>query len=394
MSSSLLRFLRAPTSDDYQQSQVARLLHVMLLVAAAATLSTGCLTLAVGWLAIAATLLVATALCVAGIAFGHQHRHDLSALTLCVAALGGILGAALLGEGLYDESVFALPIFVIAATFLFSRRSALWLATAAAITLLLTLYALQNRSAVHAVQIHPASLLRVVVLAVIVLTAAGVAWVVREGWDANLASLIESYESTIRGWARALDYKGGDIAGHSQRVTDLSVALAQRLGCSAEELDATRWGAYLHDVGKMAIPDRILLKPGPLDPDERRIIERHPLLGRSFIDDIPFLKSAAAVVYAHHERWDGGGYPEGLRGEEIPLVARVFTVADQWDALNSDRPYRNAWPKDDIVAYLHDNTGLIYDPRIVAALIELLDEDADRWVGLPAAAPELFAAAP
>jgi HD-GYP domain-containing protein (c-di-GMP phosphodiesterase class II) len=132
-------------------------------------------------------------------------------------------------------------------------------------------------------------------------------------------------------------------------------------------------GAYLHDIGKMSIPDQILHKPGPLNVEEWEIMKQHPVRSREFIAEIPFLQSAIPVAYSHHERWDGNGYPEGLRGEQIPLPARIFTVIDNWDALNSDRPYRKAWSRDEVINYLQEQAGSIFDPQVVKAFLESLE---------------------
>jgi putative nucleotidyltransferase with HDIG domain len=187
--------------------------------------------------------------------------------------------------------------------------------------------------------------------------------------------LRESYDLTLQGWARALEYRDGETAGHTRRVTELSVALAKRLGLSDDEIRNLQRGAYLHDIGKMAIPDNILLKPGPLTEEEWKFMRQHPVRAREFISEIPYLQPAIQVAYSHHERWDGKGYPEGLGGDQIPLPARIFTVIDNWDALNSDRPYRKAWPREKVIAYLRDNAGSIFDPQVVQAFLGILERE-------------------
>jgi HD-GYP domain-containing protein (c-di-GMP phosphodiesterase class II) len=130
----------------------------------------------------------------------------------------------------------------------------------------------------------------------------------------------------------------------------------------------------MHDIGKLAIPDDVLLKAGTLNDDEKKIIQQHPLYAKQMIADVAFLQPCLDIVYSHHERWDGQGYPEGLKGEEIPINARIFAVVDQWDALLSDRPYRKAWNRDDVIAYLQENSGKIFDSRIVDAFMALIHE--------------------
>ena len=157
------------------------------------------------------------------------------------------------------------------------------------------------------------------------------------------AELFQAYDATIEGWSRALDYRDHETEGHSRRVTELTLRLARALGMNEEELVHVRRGALLHDIGKMGVPDRVLLKPGPLDDGEWEIMRRHPSLAREMLWPITFLRPALNIPYCHHEKWNGSGYPQCLQGEQIPLAARLFAVVDVWDALRSDRPYRKAW---------------------------------------------------
>ncbi|NWG21181.1 MAG: HD-GYP domain-containing protein [Chloroflexi bacterium] len=160
--------------------------------------------------------------------------------------------------------------------------------------------------------------------------------------------------------------------GHSERVTELTLQLARRLQVPAEELDHIRRGALLHDIGKMGIPDHILLKPGPLSVDEWAIMREHPVHAFRWLAPIPFLRPALAIPYAHHERWDGSGYPRGLHGDQIPLAARIFAVVDVWDALRSSRPYRAAWSEEQTIAYLSSLAGTHFDPQIVETFLAML----------------------
>lgn len=152
----------------------------------------------------------------------------------------------------------------------------------------------------------------------------------------------------------------------------MGTRLAEALGMPAAEIVQLRRGALLHDIGKLAVPDDILLKPAGLDEDELKIMQKHPLYAKQMLAGIPFLEPAMAVAYSHHERWDGQGYPEGLKGEEIPLVARLFAVIDTWDALNSERVYRPAWSPEQAKAYLKENAGIQYDPHIVDVFLGML----------------------
>jgi len=178
-------------------------------------------------------------------------------------------------------------------------------------------------------------------------------------------SLRQAYDATIEGWARALELRDGDTEGHSNRVATLAVQLARLVGMKETELINLRRGALLHDIGKMGIPDTILLKTTELTDKEWQIMRMHPTLGKNMLSSIEFLKDSVDVAYCHHEKWDGTGYPQGLKGEEIPLIARVFSVIDGWDALRSDRPYRKAVSDDEAWKYIVENIGKAYDPGIV-----------------------------
>lgn len=178
-----------------------------------------------------------------------------------------------------------------------------------------------------------------------------------------------AYESTIEGWSRALDLRDKETEGHSQRVTDLTVRIAMEIGIRDEELAHIRRGALLHDIGKMGVPDAILLKPGPLDEAEREAMCKHPVYAYHLLMPIAYLRPAIDIPYCHHERWDGKGYPRGLKGEEIPLAARVFAVVDVWDALRSDRPYRPARSVEETVAYMASQSGAHFDPEIVKVFL-------------------------
>jgi len=187
--------------------------------------------------------------------------------------------------------------------------------------------------------------------------------------------LLKAYDATIEGWAHALELRDQETEGHSQRVVGLSLLLAKEFGFDDQELAHLRRGILLHDIGKMAIPDKILHKPGPLTEDEWTVMRQHPVFAYEMLKEIDYLKPALDIPHFHHERWDGSGYPEGLKGEEIPLVARIFAVVDIWDALTSDRPYRGAWSQEKTRQYLRDQAGKELDPEIVRVFLALIDGD-------------------
>jgi putative nucleotidyltransferase with HDIG domain len=181
--------------------------------------------------------------------------------------------------------------------------------------------------------------------------------------------LVTAYDTTLEGWAKVLELRNLEIEGHSQRVTDLTLRLARAMGIDGDDLDHIRRGALLHDIGKMAIPDRILLKAGPLTDEEWEIMHRHPIYAVEMLHAVPFLRPALDIPRYHHERWDGSGYPQGLKGEEIPLAGRIFAVVDVWDALCSDRPYRSAMPPEEACKIIQQESGAHFDPRIVEVFL-------------------------
>jgi PAS domain S-box-containing protein/putative nucleotidyltransferase with HDIG domain len=181
-----------------------------------------------------------------------------------------------------------------------------------------------------------------------------------------------AYDSTIEGWSRALDYRDKETEGHSQRVTDMTIKIAREMGMNEVELMHVRWGTLLHDIGKMGIPDNILLKPDALTEEEWKIMRLHPVYAYELLHPIGYLRSALDVPYCHHEKWDGTGYPRGLKGEQIPLSARIFAAVDVWDALRSDRPYRPAWPKEKTVEHIRQLAGTHFDPKVVEVFLRFI----------------------
>ena len=182
--------------------------------------------------------------------------------------------------------------------------------------------------------------------------------------------LLQAYDATIEGWAHALDLKDEETEDHSQRVTKLTLRIAGKMGTKEEDLAHVRRGALLHDIGKMGIPDSILLKPGKLTDEEWEIMRKHPVYAFEMLSSIDYLRPALDIPYCHHEKWDGSGYPRGLRGKQIPLSARIFAVVDVHDALTSDRPYRKAWTKEKTLEHIEEQSGKHFDPQVVDVFIE------------------------
>jgi putative nucleotidyltransferase with HDIG domain len=180
-----------------------------------------------------------------------------------------------------------------------------------------------------------------------------------------------AYDATIEGWSHALDLRDRETEGHTQRVTEATLRLARTIGVPETEMVHVRRGCLLHDIGKMAIPDSILLKPGPLSEEEWVVMRKHPAFAFELLSPISFLRPTFDIPYCHHEKIDGSGYPRGLKGEQIPLSARIFALVDVWDALRSDRPYRSAWPDDKVRDHILSLEGVHFDPGVLRTFMEI-----------------------
>jgi putative two-component system response regulator len=190
--------------------------------------------------------------------------------------------------------------------------------------------------------------------------------------------LLESYDETLLGWAKTLELRERETAGHSHRVVKLTLSIANEIGVSAEQQVHIYRGALLHDIGKMGVPDSILLKPGALTPEEWVIMRQHPIYAYELLRQIKFLGAALNIPYSHHEKWDGTGYPRGLSGEQIPFEARIFALADVWDALTSDRPYRDALSREDVIQYIRKNSGSHFDPNLAERFIKMMEQESSN----------------
>jgi len=185
--------------------------------------------------------------------------------------------------------------------------------------------------------------------------------------------LAEAYDTTLEGWAKALELRDKETEDHSRRVVELTIQLAQAFDIEGDDLSHIRRGAILHDIGKMGIQDEILRKPGKLTPSERKIVEQHPIYSYELLSHIPHLEKAMDIPYCHHERWDGSGYPQGLRGDEIPFTARIFAIIDVWDALQSDRPYGRPWSRAEVISHIKKESGKHFDPEVVKVFLNLVE---------------------
>ncbi|HRJ75881.1 MAG TPA: response regulator, partial [Anaerolineales bacterium] len=186
--------------------------------------------------------------------------------------------------------------------------------------------------------------------------------------------LLSAYDATIEGWSRAMDLRDKETEGHTLRVTDLSVKLARNMGINEGELLFIRRGALLHDIGKLGVPDAILHKTSSLNDDEWKIMRQHPQFAYDMLYPIEYLRPALDIPFCHHEKFDGTGYPRQLKGEQIPLSARIFAIVDVWDALTSDRPYRPAWEKQKAMDFINEQSGKHFDPKVVEAFNKMMKE--------------------
>lgn len=195
----------------------------------------------------------------------------------------------------------------------------------------------------------------------------------RANIDKAHIQLLSAYDATIEGWSRAMDLRDKETEGHTQRVTALTEKLARLAGTGAVDLLNMRRGSLLHDIGKMGVPDSILHKPDKLTDEEWVVMRQHPQHAYDMIQPIEYLRPALDIPYCHHEKWDGSGYPRGLKSEEIPLSARIFAINDVWDAVTSDRPYRLAWDKQKALDYIREQNGRHFDPYVVELFYKMID---------------------
>jgi putative nucleotidyltransferase with HDIG domain len=194
-----------------------------------------------------------------------------------------------------------------------------------------------------------------------------------ENLERSNLELSQAYDATIVGWSRALDLRDKETEGHTQRVTEMTINLARRFDFTEEELLNIRWGALLHDIGKMGVPDHILLKPESLTEEEWIVMRKHTQYAYDLLEPIAFLGAALDIPYCHHEKWDGTGYPRELKEDEIPVTARLFALIDVWDALTSDRPYRPAWSEEKAMTFIREQSGTHFDPQVVDAFFKMIE---------------------
>jgi putative nucleotidyltransferase with HDIG domain len=361
----------------YEKSQRVRTLSAIIWIVLIASVALGLLNIRFQtWDSVMALFGLAL-LCVPLLRLNSKGYITVSALFLSVIVLMVINLNLFDGDGIRDSGILAYPIFIMIGVLFFGKRSTPYFSLAAIASLVVIVY-LEMHGYIHPT-IGATRFDILLPIVILLLAAAGFIWVVVTSLEKHLERVEESevelrktYDLTLGAWAKVLEYRDKETEGHSRRLVELSTRLAQALGLNEEEIIHLRRGALLHDIGKLAIPDEILLKPGELNNAERKMMEQHPTYAKQMLAQVTFLQRSVEVAYSHHERWDGLGYPQGLKGNEIPLSARIFAVVDQWDALTSDRPYRTAWTREKVMAYFRENAGKIYDPEIVNVFLAMI----------------------
>ena len=371
---------RQPEPTQVELAQRKRTLAIVLWIVITAAVALGFVNLSIRAIPETLVLFAAAALSLPALILNARGYYRPASGIATLVILAAIVFNMYQGHGVHDSAVVSVPLFVMFGPLLYGRRAvpvflALGLISVAVIG------ALEMSGVIRtAMPANPADLASLSVL----VTCAGIlVWVIMSNLEGNLerarkseADLRVAYDHTLEGWARALEQRDEGTVGHARRVVNLCVRLAEEWGFNEDELQHIRRGALLHDIGKMAIPDDVLRKPGPLSPKEREIMRRHTTVAGSILGGISYLQPALSIPLAHHEHWDGTGYPKGLKGRRIPLQARIFAVADHYDALSSPRPYRKAWPKRKVIAYIRENSGKIFDPEVVDTFLRLHEQGA------------------
>jgi putative nucleotidyltransferase with HDIG domain len=368
----MLKYLYPPKSISFELQQRMRYLHVALLVTAIGSVLFGVINVPMGAMTLVNLFFFIALFNIAGIALNHHGYYFLAALILTslifIAAVFNLYD----GAGLSDPGIAAFPVFIILVGFFFRKWAVIW-STALSIATVYGMY-LGHAAGLITLSATPTGS-RAMILSILFIISGTLYWTISDNWERTLLALRESYDLTLQGWAKVLELRDVETEGHSERVEKLSVALALKMGLSKEDIRHFRRGAYLHDIGKIAVADQILFKTGMLNESDWQVMKRHPEMGRDMVAHIPFLDSTRDIIFSHHEKWDGSGYPQGLAGDAIPLWARIFALVDQWDALNSKRPYRDAWPREKIMAYFEENAGVNFDPAIVPVFLAMLNEE-------------------
>jgi len=371
MLSNLITFFNPPEFDSFELTQKAKFLHFTLLILGAACVLLGYQNLS-GETILDTALFTVGIVCFLSVPLNKSGYYTQIAIFISALLFMIITFSLIDGVGLKDAGLMAYPIFIIFTSFMFDKKASLLTILLSTISVFFVYY-LGQAGKLDPPEFSNEAQLKVII---ILLGVTGFfLWIVMGNFERIMQNLRDTYDLTLLGWSKTLEFRDKDTEGHSRRVTEITMDLARRLGVSGSALDHIYRGATLHDIGKMAIPDAILLKRGSLNDDEWKIVKMHPVHSKKLLDGIPYLKPALDIPYSHHERWDGSGYPDGLSKEAIPLAARIFAVVDVWDALISDRPYRKGWSKEKTLDYIKEQSGKQFDPKAVEAFLDLLESE-------------------
>lgn len=380
MPTSLRNRIRPPALAGLELAQRQRTLKIVLWIVLAAAIALGLVNFAIRAIPETIVLFAAAAVCVPALLLNGRGKYMLASGIATLVILTTIIFNMYQGHGVHDSAMVAVPLFVMFGPLLYGRRAVPFFLVIGLISVV-AIAALEMNGVIRTAM--PASPADLAALTVLVACAGILVWVIMSNLEGNLerarrseAEVRVAYDHTLEGWARALEHRDEETEGHARRVVSLCLRLAKEWGFSEEEMQHIRRGALLHDIGKMALPDDVLLKRGPLSRRERTIMRRHTTLAESMLGGIEYLRPALSIPLAHHENWDGTGYPKGLQGRRIPLQARIFSVVDRYDALRSPRPYRKAWPKSRVIGYIRENSGKMFDPQVVETFLRLHKEGA------------------
>ena len=370
----LIGFFSPPEFENFEFTQKAKFLHFTLLITSGACIFLGIQNMG-GNTSLDVLIFILGGFSLLCVPLNKSGYYIFTALFIATLIFAVMTYSLIDGVGLKDAGLLAYPLFIIFATFLFGKNKAP-LITLLSIASVVLVYYLDKMGYLTPSRYSNENQLTVIVA--LFIATGFFLWAVMDNWERIMRNLTETYYLTLFGWSKALEYRDKETEGHSIRVTELTEELAKHMGIPNQELRHIHHGALLHDIGKMAVPDSILLKKGELTEEEWAVVKMHPLRAKELLENIPFLKPAMDIPYRHHERWNGKGYPDGLSKKDIPLSARIFAIVDVWDAITSDRPYRQAWSKEKSLAYIREQSGILFDPQIVQVFLELIDNEEHK----------------
>lgn len=368
------------SSTEYETQKRKQFVNRTIWITMVASLLFGVINLQLNSWGSVLVIIFSAVTCIAALWVNYRGRELLASVLVCSSVLFAITYSIYDGDGLLDPGIVGYPIFVLLGTLLLDKRYTLWL-TLAAILCLSLIGILQANGSLN-LTIHTQDASNLLPISIFLMVGGLIVYVILDNIQNNYKKIHESenelrisYDLTIQGLSVAINMRDVDTGDHSHRVVEMAEKLARVIGYPESEMVFLRYGAFLHDIGKIGIPDSLLFKPGPLDEEEMKIMRMHTKYAEAILLRIPYLKPALAIPKYHHEHWDGSGYPDHLKGEEIPLAARIFSVVDVWDALTHDRPYRAAWSGEEACMYIAERAGKQFDPSVVEAFVKTFGKE-------------------